>query len=141
MKIKLDTKIKFLIAGGSNTAITFALYALLVHKGVDYNLSLALTYAIGIVLGFLINRMWTFASHENISEQDLVRTSQKSTRKQFGRYVLSYLLIFLVNFLSLNLLVQAFKLNPIVAQLFAIAVSTVCSYFLQKSWVFNQKNG
>jgi len=127
----LKQKYKFLIAGGSNTVITFALYALMVNSGLNYNLSLVVSYVTGIALGFLFNRLWTFANTEN-----LAKPNGKSTSTQFVRYLLVYGLIFMVNFLILNLLVQAFKLNPILSQLVAVGVSTVCSYLLQKSWVF-----
>lgn len=135
----LDAKYKFLIAGGSNTAITFALYALLVEQDVDYNLALTITYVLGIALGFLINRLWTFTSIDNGLEENTLNSNQQSVSSQFGRYILVYLFIFVVNLLTLNLLVQLFGLNPIVSQLFAIGLSTVCSYFLQKSWVFKQQ--
>lgn len=138
--MKLDSKYKFLIAGGSNTAITFTLYALLVHNGINYNLALAVTYVLGIVLGFLINRVWTFASNGADSSESILGSEQKPVHTQFGLYILVYALIFVVNFSILNLLVQAFQLDPIISQLFAIAVSTVCSYVLQKSWVFKHKD-
>jgi len=134
----LNSKAKFLIAGGSNTAITFALYALLVIYGVNYNLSLTITYVLGIVLGFLINRMWTFASEGNRKGETTSQSNPKSTSTQFFQYLLVYGLIFIVNFLILNMLVQVFTLNPIVSQLIGVAASTVCSYFLQRAWVFKQ---
>lgn len=132
----MNPKYRFLITGGSNTAITFALYALMVSRGVDYNLALAIVYVVGITLGFLANRLWTFAIDTNTSAGSAQESTTKSASTQFAKYLLVYVLIFIANLLALNLLVQGFKLNPILSQVFALGFSTVCSYFLQKSWVF-----
>ena len=139
----MDPKYKFLIAGGTNTAVTFALYALLVTNGLNYNLAMTTTYLLGIVLGFLANRLWTFSNdkiggNQRETNERYGEMLVKSASIQFMQYLFVYMLIFIVNFLTLNLLVQALKLNPILAQLFAVSVSTVCSYFLQKSWVFKR---
>lgn len=121
--------------GGSNTAITFALYALLVYLGAHYNLAMVTTYILGIGLGFALNRLWTFNDNENPSEAP--QDKQKSGRIQFGQYVIVYALIFVVSLAILNLLVQIFSIHPIPSQLVAVGVSTICSYFLQKKWVFS----
>lgn len=132
----MNSKYKFLIAGGSNTAITFALYSLMVGCGVNYNLSLSVTYILGIFLGFVINRLWTFKANLSVDEEGRLSSYSKPGSSQFVRYVLVYLIIFLVNFVLLNLMVQIFNLNAILSQAIAVAISVVFSYSLQKSWVF-----
>lgn len=134
----MRSEYKFLVVGGANTAITFALYALLVKQGLNYNLAMTSTYVMGIVLGFSLNRIWTFSHNDGTGHDSEIDPNSKSARTQFSQYLLVYLLIYVVNFLILNLLVQAFGLHPIVSQLIAVGVSTVCSFFLQKSWVFNR---
>jgi len=128
----VNSKYKFLIAGGINSAVTFALYALLIHQGVNYNLALTVTYALGIVLGFFINRLWTFTHNDNLAQAK----KTKPTSIMFIQYLVVYLMLFSVNFLLLNLLVKVFNFNPIFGQFFAVVASTICSYFLQRSWVF-----
>lgn len=132
----MNSKTKFLIVGGSNTAITFAIYALMVATGVNYNLSLVLTYSLGIILGFVFNRMWTFAGSEIATDKPQTNAPLRSGKQQFLHYLLVCLLIFIINFLVLNMLVRLFELNPILSQAIAVALSTVCSYLLQKKWVF-----
>ena len=122
--------------GGINTAVTFGLYAILVKLGVYYNLAMTVTYFLGIVLGFLMNRLWTFSDNGSADTEPASTSITKSANTQFVQYLMVYLLVFVVNFLILNLLVQVFELGPILSQLIAVAISTVCSYALQKFWVF-----
>ena len=124
----IDERFKFLIVGGFNTALTFVIYAAFISAGMSYQLSLALVYIIGIVIGFALNREWTFAYLK----------TENSTRKsaQFLKYLILYIIVFTTNLLILTLLVEQLALNPIVAQLFALCVTTVLSFVLQKVWVF-----
>jgi len=103
----------------------------MVYSGINYNISLAVTYGLGVVLGFLINRLWTFAGHQASSG-----LYAKSGGSQFFQYLIVYLLIFIINFVVLNVLVQLFELDPIFSQLISVGLSTLCSYVLQKTWVF-----
>jgi len=88
----LNSKYKFLISGGINTAVTFSLYALFIMQGVDYNLSLTITYLIGIFLGFMINRLWTFKEERSLLAKTKRTNITAST--QFIQYFLVYVLIF-----------------------------------------------
>lgn len=141
MKLEsLSSKYRFIIAGGANTAITFVLYVLLIRVGVNYNLALIITYLIGIVLGFLINRLWTFSVSQEKAGNSDARIGSKSASIQFARYFLVYVLVFAVNFLVLNMLVRMFQFDPVVSQLVAVGLSTIFSYLLQKLWVFNDQS-
>ena len=126
----MNDRYKFLIVGAANTAITFVIYAALVSAGVHYNLALPIVYVIGIALGFVVNRSWTFAKPSSANSRE------KQSGTQLMQYILVYVLVFLLNLIVLNVLVQQFGVSPIVAQFFALCISTVCSYSLQKLWVF-----
>ena len=101
------------------------LYVVLVKLGVQFNLALALVYCVGIVVGFLINKNWTFSG-----------TRSHSQRTMFVRYLASYAMVFTSNLLLLNVLVHGLGLNPIVGQLVALLVATLLSFTLQRNWVF-----
>jgi len=133
MNFQMNDRYKFLIAGGSNTAITYVVYVALVSAELHYNTALAIVYPLGIALGFWINRKWTFADKES-PKTNAAKANTKAT--QLFKYVAVYGLIFLINLTCLNSLVLLLEVNPILAQLVALTVSTVCSYFLQKTWVF-----
>src|SRR3989337_3341179 len=63
--ISLDERIsvkslKFLVAGGINTVVTYMVYVLLVYLGWHYTLALLTEYTGGIIAGYHMNRYWTF---------------------------------------------------------------------------------
>lgn len=58
--------VRFAAVGVGNTAITLASYALFVHLGLAYLIAGALSYLLGGVNGFVLNRSWTFAHRGHI---------------------------------------------------------------------------
>ena len=50
---------RFLIAGAANTAIGYALY-LLFNLLVDYRIAYSLSFALGIVISFVLNSVYVF---------------------------------------------------------------------------------
>lgn len=119
--------IKFLISGTLNTAINYAVYVLFIYLGMHHNVALACDYAFGIILGYLLNRYWTFASHEN-------------TTLSFLKYCSSYIILFLANLALLNLFIEQFNLGPNIAQLIAFTIVIGSSFFIQRFWVFKNKS-
>jgi len=113
--------------GAVNTAVTYALYAGLVALGVPALAALVADYALGIVLGFALNRKYTF------------NASQGPLGPSFLRMVLSYLPLLGVNLVLLFVLVHWLSWNEYLAQIVALGLVTVLSFFVQKLFVFAQK--
>jgi len=124
-KTSLARLIKFSLAGGINTVVTYAFYAGLIWLGVHFNPALAGEYIVGIVLGFLLNRIWTFSDRRHLDHP-------------FRKYLATYALVFLVNLVLLNALVWA-GLHPLPGQAVALGLATLASYLLQKNWVFKSR--
>lgn len=53
---------RFLISGGVNTAVTYAMYLGLLQV-IDYKTAYTIAYVTGIMLAFLINRLFVFRTH------------------------------------------------------------------------------
>lgn len=119
--------LKFVVAGAINTIVTYSLYVTLIYAGLHYNLALTLEYLVGIVFGYLMNRHWTFSSHE-------------ATRYSFFKYSATYVLVYFINLILLNLLVGLGLLGPILGQLMALGIATVASFLLQNFWVFKRNS-
>src|SRR3990170_1042457 len=115
--------LKFLVAGGINTVITYVLYVLLVYLGWHYTLALLTEYTGGIIAGYHMNRYWTFAGHGRP-----VRSSIK--------YCVTYGIVFCLNLILLCLIVELGVLGPIAGQIVVIGTITVISFLLQNFWVF-----
>lgn len=54
--------VRFLISGGLNTAVTYALYLVLLQF-LNYRIAYTIAYVAGIVLAFVVNRTFVFRSH------------------------------------------------------------------------------
>jgi putative flippase GtrA len=122
--IELRRLVLFGVIGTLNTAICYALYAALVELA-DWNYKLALVadYAFGIVLGYVLHRASTFADRRNL-------------KQAFGKYTVSLVGAFLLNYLALEWLVEKRMLGALAAQAVAMTLATLASYLLQKHWVF-----
>src|SRR4051794_5807182 len=58
--------LRFAAVGVTNTAITLAGYAVGIRAGMPYLIAGGLSYALGGMNGFVLNRAWTFAHRGHI---------------------------------------------------------------------------
>jgi putative flippase GtrA len=117
--------VKFLLVGGFKTVSAYGVYLLLLWGGLHYNLALVGDYVFGILLGYRLNRSWTFAD-------------QGRTQGAFPRYVSANVLAFLINALALNLAVEV-GMDPAIGQIPSLAIATIASYLLQRHYVFTSR--
>lgn len=117
--------VRFGAAGLVTTGATYLLYAGLLGAGLHYNLALVGEYTAGILLGFHLNRSWTFRDRRGLS-------------RPLARYAAAYGVVFLLNALWLNALVGT-GLHPLPAQAVALGLAAGAAYLLQRNWVFRQR--
>jgi len=116
--------VKFGIVGVSNTALTFAVYTLLLKAfGVWYLAASAIGFAVGATNGFLLNRRWTFRDHVGDS-----LTPVRWAVVQGGGLA--------VNEVLLYLLVDQGKVDKLLAQAMATVVVTVSTFIVNRAWTF-----
>ena len=116
---------RFFIVGASNTLLVYLLYVALIKLGLDYKLALFFDYLFGIIFGYLLNRYWTFASNKH--------------RLSFIKYVVLYIVVFILNILFLILLVDFLLLDPIYSQFFIVLIISLVSFLVQNTWVFSRQ--
>ena len=116
---------RFFIAGAFNTVFGYLLYVALIKLGLDYKLALFFDYLVGILCGYFLNRYWTFSGNKH--------------RLSFIKYIVLYIVIFLLNFLVLILSVDFLLLDPIYSQFFIIGIISLVSFAVQNTWVFGIK--
>ena len=116
---------RFFIVGASNTLLVYLLYVALIKLGLDYKLALFFDYLVGILFGYFFNRYWTFSGNKH--------------RFSFIKYIVLYIVVFLLNFLVLILSVDFLLLDPIYSQFFIIGIISLFSFAVQKTWVFSIK--
>ena len=86
--------------------------------------------AVGITLNFLLERYWVFRTKKNAKLGIMA-----------GRYLIyTALNAFLLNYLILYWLQEAFGMGPEIGQFIASGFFTVWNYFWYKTWVFKGKD-
>jgi putative flippase GtrA len=114
---------RYLIVGVSNTAITLAVYALLVHAGMPAVVASVFAFGAGAVNGYRLNRAWTF----------------RSARRGAGvgaRYVAVLLVGLGINALGVALVVNVAQLPRLAGEVLALPPVTATTFLLARSWVF-----
>lgn len=119
--------VRFNVVGLVNTAVTFGVYALLVALGLHHLAALVAIYALGIVLGFTLNKRITFGVRE------------RTTVAMAIRMVLGYLPILALNAVFLDLLVTRLGVGKYASQAISLVFVAVSSYLTQRFFVFRKK--
>jgi putative flippase GtrA len=122
-----EKKLRFLIAGSINTLVGLSVYPLLFivlePMGVGYIKVLIIAQLICITFSFISNKYYVFKSKGNL-------------RQEYIKFFMFHGFYFLLNLICLPVLVEIFKINPIISQtLFAIFI-IVTSYFWHNAVTF-----
>ena len=139
---QLNQKIRFLLVGGFNTALSFLIYYgfLYITAGKE-QLSLFLMNLININISIATMRYYVFQSHGNF---------YKEYAKAFSSYIVLYfvnigLLAFFVRVINVqqslpsdSFLQEIPNLNKAIAQLCCICIITVITFFVHKYFSFRK---
>jgi putative flippase GtrA len=114
---------RFLAVGVVNTLVGLtAIYALML-AGAGIGWANFFGYALGLMISFTLNRIWTFASNE-----DAVAT--------LPRYVVVAGVCYLLNLGVVLSATRDFSLNPYAAQLFGVVAYTTTMFVACRIFVF-----
>jgi putative flippase GtrA len=116
--------IKFNIVGIMNTAFTYGIYSLTVFLTNNHFLGVCVDYSIGICTSFVLNKHITFKNKEKI------------TAKMVFTMILSYIPSFVLNLISLYVLIDRLHWNKYLAQLLTAFCIAYISFIIQKFFVF-----
>lgn len=114
---------RFLLIGGFTTLLNYAIFAVLFFLGVNYLFASASGYITGFFIGFVLFRKYTFRS-------------QGSWKKQLTLQIAVYGFSLLLNLFTLWMLATLLLVNPLIANIVAIGVSTVTNFLGMKFIVF-----
>lgn len=116
--------LRFALVGGFNAATYFGIYSAGVLLGVPFLLSSAVAFVASASLGYWLHEHWTFKGGS-----PNVRGLLSWIAAQGGGI--------LVNMGLLALLVHAWDMEPILAQLILMPIPPVATYLIGKRWVFS----
>lgn len=119
--------LRFLIAGGLNTAIGLAFYPLLLWVApvlqTHYMVGLAISQATCLCIAYVVYKIGVFRTRGNML-------------KEFARFASFYLINYATNWLALPLLVEGAGVPPIIAQSLFTILIIVGSYFWHSRLTF-----
>ncbi|MDB4915513.1 MAG: GtrA family protein [Gemmatimonadetes bacterium] len=115
--------LRFLLSGGLNTGLTYALYLVLLRV-VSYRVSYTISYCAGIVLSYELNRIFVFRARRSISSATMIPVI--------------YLLQYLLGLAVVTIWVGRFGLSSRLAPIVSIAL-TIPLTFLLTRWSFSRR--
>ena len=124
--IDADTRVQFLryaTVGLASNLLLYLAYLGLTAAGLGYKAAMTLLYACGVLITFMANRSWSF-EHRGL------------TRAAFVRYVMAYILGYLLNFVLLWFAVDRLHLPHQGVQAVAVVLVAISLFLMHKYWVF-----
>jgi putative flippase GtrA len=116
--------VKFNLVGLLNTALDFVVFALLTWLSVFYIMAQCISYGVGMLNSYTLNKYWTFAQKGRLEPKQALRF----TVLNLGSLLLSIGL--------LALLKDHMELNVLIAKLLTTVATTLINFVGNKLWVF-----
>lgn len=123
-KIRKKELIRFLVGGGSAVMVDYIIYRFFMQAGLDRNFAKAISFIGGSIVGFIINKLWTFES-------------KRFSRQEIIKYIILYSCTSAIN-TEVNRLVLLVAAVELLAFLCATGASTVLNFIGQKYFVFKK---
>ncbi len=126
---RLPEKIRFLLIGGLNTGISYLLFVALLYLigEAHYQKALVLAWALSSFISFTLQKIFVFQS-------------KGAWLTEYVRCLATWAIAYAINAGVLELSVRYAELPPYAAQLFALAFTTILTYFLFKYFAFKPKD-
>jgi len=128
--IPLNRPLRFLVAGGLNTAFGLAFYPLLLWSvpwfRMHYMIALGIAQAVCLCFAFTTYKLGVFRARGNIL-------------REFAAFSGFYLFNYAANWAALPLLVEVADMSPIIAQLGFTVVLVVGSWFWHNLVTFRER--
>lgn len=112
--------VRFLLVGGLNTAVGYALFAVFVWAGLPYPLAIGLATVLGVAFNFQSTGRLVFGG---------------APLSQLGRFVAAYGVVYLLNVGAVALLLRS-GLNVYLANALVILPLALVAFALQRRFVF-----
>lgn len=115
---------RFLVVGGSSTAIDFVVYMILTMK-LPVNVAKTISMGISSIYSYFANKKYTF------------KNKDKTDIKYLVRYYIAFAFNFITN-VSVNSMIYQKTQMKVVAFIIATACAMIVNYLLQRYFVFKR---
>jgi putative flippase GtrA len=115
--------LRFAVVGGSNTLLSWCVYAVLERLGMHYLLASGLAFALGALNSYALNRRWTFRSRERRLPEAL-------------RFGVVQCVGLAVDVCLLYALVHGVGIHHLIAQALVFPAASTLTFLLSRHWAF-----
>lgn len=128
---KLKTEVtKFTLVGAVNFVLTFVVFTgMLKILGINYLLSLAAAWLVGIIFSYVLNFAWVFKPEQKIQ-----------FKARFVRFSLASVLSISLNMLALSYIVERTDCDPFYVQMVLIPFIVVFNFATAKYWSLHRRS-
>lgn len=124
--------VKFNMVGVVNTAVDFAVFAVLAALGVGDAVAQTFSYSAGMVNSYLMNTRFTFYDQKATNIRPLFNS------KQFIRFFLLNLLVLAVSVALLKILILISGISVLLAKLGVTCATLVLNFIGSRLWVYRK---
>ncbi|MDP2685165.1 MAG: GtrA family protein [bacterium] len=122
----LDQLIKYVCIGAISVATDIIfLYFFTEFFNLWYVLSAGLSFLIGLIIVFVLNKFWSFQKYA-------------FTKEQLKKFIILMAFNYLSNMLLILLLTEIVEITYLSSKLIIIAMQTIWNFLLYKFWVFKK---
>lgn len=114
---------KYAGSGIVNTLVGFAFIFSAMGLGLSPFVANCIGYAVGFFLGFILTKKWVFRSQGHIVFENI-------------RYLIAFLISFLLNLFVLHICINVLMSHPVLAQIVAASSYTSLMFLLTRFFVF-----
>ena len=118
---------RYSIAGVLNTAFALGVYTIMVHVGVWYMMANIVSFFVGVLNGYFLNKIWVFKCNNSIKKQIIV-------------YFINSLILFIFSSILLFSLVEILNLNKIISQYITTCIIIILNYIVNKVLIFKKRS-
>src|SRR2546428_4024583 len=115
--------LRFGVVGVASNALLYLLYLAITAMGVEPKAAMSLSYLVGVLQAFVLNKRWTFQHKGHV-------------RRAAIRYWVAYAFLYVANIVLLIIFVDIAGFDHRVVQGVLILVIGLVLFALQKYWVF-----
>ncbi len=128
---RISDKVRYLIVGGFNTGVSFAIYALccLILGSEKYQTALILSWVLSSVISFFMQKYYVFHG----------KGKGKFMLKEYLKCCVVWAISYIINAVFLEIFVKKLCVNVYFAQIISTALVAICTYLLFKRYAFKRE--
>ncbi|WP_410770794.1 GtrA family protein [Fontibacillus sp. BL9] len=126
--------IKFNMVGLLNTAVDFAVFAVLTGWGIGNGAAQIVSYSAGTVNSFFMNKGYTFNDRRVNGRKKVFEV------RQFLRFVILNLIVLTISLALLSIMASYAGVHALIAKFGVTCVTLILNFYGSRKWVFRERH-